>query len=151
MATMPWMRYQNELSPLKALQSLLAKQTPKSRNKRVVFWEDAWPQSTGAGWANPIGACTTETRPKEKFFKDMDTITKEQPDHKSTFKSQDQAASSNPPSGWRATLQFSNGLERNKPRKWVMEVISQGYHLEFNGTPPTKLNCPSSSLRSRLQ
>ena len=27
-----------------------------------------------------------------------------------------------------------------------MEVILQGYRLEFNRTPPTKLNCPSSFL-----
>ena len=50
-----------------------------------------------------------------------------------------------PPIGGRLS-KFQAAWSKVDAGAWVMEVISQGYRLEFNRTPPTKLNCPSSSL-----
>ena len=75
------------------LESLASKADPKKQEQENFFWEEAWLQSTRSAWADLIGACTAETRPKE--VEDRNTITKEQSNHKSKFRSQDQAASSN--------------------------------------------------------
>lgn len=65
---MSWMRYQNEpLDPFYLL-------------------EKAQLQSTRAGRADPTGTCMTETRPKDKFSKDKETVTEKQSDHKYAHK-----------------------------------------------------------------
>lgn len=110
------MKFLSESPLWKALETRQAKLTQKSRNKRAVFWEEARPQSMGAGRANPTGACTTETKQKERYFKDEETATREQANHKITSANQGQPASSKSSSGWGTALKIPDCMERNEPR-----------------------------------
>ena len=110
--TRPWAKYPNELPLSKALGSLQTGQIQANKNRVLtVFWGKARPQSTGAGRAEPAPTCTTKIKSREKCFKDKETLTKEQEDHRGTSTSQDQTANSNLPSSWRAPLQIPCCLE----------------------------------------
>ena len=114
MVMTPWIKCLKESPLWKVLESQLTMPTQRNQHKRVIFWEKAQPQSTGAGWARQAGTCTQETRWAERPSKDKRADKKDQSGSASTSTNQGQAASSRSPSGWGKTFQVLTRLERNK-------------------------------------
>ena len=106
------------ITTLESFRKSASKADPKRQKQDGRFLGKGPAASTGAGRADPTGACTAETRQKEESSKDIETVQEDQPDHQSSTTSQNQAANSNPPSSWGTTLKIQDCLERN--RSWSM-------------------------------